>query len=114
MIIVKHIPNLLPEDKETMDFLEQINVLHWCPSRYYGPSKLIRSDDDLLVLEAARSKDGIILSRDQYRDNYEKMTTYRKIIETRLVQPVFIGDTMIIPEDPLGKNGPSLDKFLRF
>ena len=70
--------------------------------------------DDLFILSTAKEIDGIVLSRDQFRDNYEKMTTYRDVIKYRLLQPTFIGDILKLPDDPMGKNGPNLDNFLRF
>ena len=32
----------------------------------------------------------------------------------RILMPTFVGDWLMMPEDPLGKNGPSLDFFLQF
>ena len=30
-----------------------------------------------------------------------------------MVQPFFVGDTMELPDDPLGPKGPTLESFLR-
>ena len=32
----------------------------------------------------------------------------------RILMPTFVGDWMKMPDDPLGKDGPSLDSFLKF
>ena len=113
VIIVKHIPQLLEEDIQIINSLDQMGVLHNCPSRFAG-RELIKSDDDLFILSTAKEIGGIVLSRDQFRDNYDKMTTYRDVIKYRLLQPTFIGDILKLPDDPMGKNGPNLDNFLRF
>ena len=113
IIIVKHVPRLSSEDLQLMEFLKKIGVLHECPSRFVG-SSLIRSDDDLMVLDIAKQNGGIVVSRDRFTDNYRIMTTYHEVIEKRLIQPTFIGDTFYLPQDPLGRNGPTLSRFLKF
>ena len=88
-------------------------VLHRCPSRFAG-KELIRSDDDLFILSTAKDLDGVVISRDQYHKYYELYNDYRGVIRDRLIQPTFIGDLFKLPDDPLGKGGPTLDTFLRF
>ena len=116
-IFIKHVPKLTQHDKEVIESLETIDVLYRVPSRSYekdGKRIFISSDDDLMILECAKMKEGTILSRDHYRDSYDKRPDFRTMIENRLIQPTFVGDDMILPEDPLGPGGPSLDEFLRF
>ena len=50
----------------------------------------------------------IILRYRQYEDEYYN------VIKNRLIRPNFIKDQLMLPTDPLGVNGPRLDKFLRF
>ena len=38
---------------------------------------------------------------------------YSDVIENCVIQPRFISGKLILPDDPLGKNGPKLEEFLR-
>ena len=112
-IIVKHMPRLSEECKATLETLRKIGVLQDTPSRLAG-GEIIRRDDDLFILETALEIGGIVLSKDRYKQYWDPHPKYREVIRDRLVQPTFIGDKLILPQDPLGKKGPCLDKFLRF
>jgi len=100
-------------DRELCDSMERIGVLHWTPTRRVGHQKFT-SDDDDMILEYARKKGGVIVTRDQYRDSYDRCPEFKETIEKRLLQFNFINDDVIFPRDPLGKSGPSLEQFLRF
>lgn len=39
---------------------------------------------------------------------------WKKTIEQRLLMPTWVDDILMFPKDPLGKNGPTLDDFLKF
>jgi len=101
------------KDRELCDSLEKIGVLHWTPKRRVGHQQFT-SDDDDMILEYARKKGGVIVTRDQYRDSYDRCPEFKEVIEKRLLQFNFINDDIIFPRDPLGKSGPSLEQFLRF
>ena len=113
IIIVKHIPRLSDMDKAIIGELEKIGVLVHCPARLAG-NESIRSDDDLFILETAYTKEGFVLSRDRYRQYWDHHVKYRPLIRDRLIQPTFVHDDLILPQDPLGRGGPTLDQFLRF
>ena len=60
-IILKHIPNhvISEKDRNIIKQLEEIpDLVHWCPSRIAG-NKVIKSDDDLFILEMALKHQGI-------------------------------------------------------
>ena len=112
IMIIKHIPPqyLTEEDTNLLNFFKDIGVLHESPSRKFG-TEVIKSDDDLFILNTARLFKANILSNDRYRE-YE--SEYFDVIKTHLIQPNFIKDELVLPTDPLGSNGPKLDQFLRF
>lgn len=111
IIIYKHVPNLPQEDRDLIDRLEKIGVLVKTPSRIAGNQR-ISSDDDLLVLQTATQIGGVVMSKDQYRDSYARYPDYKDVIKNRLLPFNFIGDNLVLPKDPLGKNGPPLEEFL--
>jgi len=93
--------------------LEKDGNVAMTPSRKVG-DKRISSYDDRFIVEYANEHGGIIVSRDNYRDLLEEKPEWRKTIEERLLMPTWVGDSLMFPSDPLGSDGPSLDKFLKF
>ncbi|MEQ2226533.1 NEDD4-binding protein 1, partial [Ilyodon furcidens] len=65
------------------------------------------------LLHLAEKTDGIIVTNDNLRDFVDTSVTWRLIIQERLLQFTFVEDHFMIPDDPLGKDGPHLDDFLR-
>ena len=78
IIIMKNIDrnSLTKYDQSLISKLGKLNVLHWVPQRKVG-NDLITSDDDLFILENAYIHEGIVLTKDQYRNHYKKFPKYR-------------------------------------
>ena len=112
IIIMKQIPQRYNSERNIARKLEEKKVLHYAPSRRSGQS-YIQSDDDLFILKTAKILDAIILSNDQFQKEKKSHPEYSEVIEKRVIQPRFIGGKLILPDDPLGKNGPKLEQFLR-
>ncbi|XP_018364369.1 PREDICTED: uncharacterized protein LOC108762067 isoform X2 [Trachymyrmex cornetzi] len=96
-------------------FLEQLykeGTVIFTPSRKIG-GRQITSYDDRFILKYATTCGGIVISSDQYRDLYREKPEWRNTILNRLLIPTFVGDYIMFPEDPLGKFGPNLERFLR-
>ena len=87
-------------------------IVVFTPSRYIG-GRWITSYDDRFILEYATLCGGIVISSDQYRDLYKEKPEWRNTIMNRLLTPTFVGNIVMFPEDPLGRNGPKLDEFLK-
>ncbi|XP_018339213.1 PREDICTED: probable ribonuclease ZC3H12C isoform X2 [Trachymyrmex septentrionalis] len=97
-------------------FLEQLykeGTVIFTPSRKIG-GRQITSYDDRFILKYATTCGGIVISSDQYRDLYREKPEWRNTILNRLLIPTFVGDYIMFPEDPLGKFGPNLERFLRY
>ena len=65
----------------------------------------------------------MVVSRDNYMDlvqvravaaPLQERAEWREVVAHRLVMPTFVGDLLMMPEDPRGRGGPSLDQFLAF
>jgi len=102
-----------PEHRETLKKMEIDGNITFTPSRKVD-GKYISSYDDRMILDYATEKGAIVISRDNYRDLYQENAHYHTTIEKRILMPTFVGDTLIFPQDPLGRNGPRLDDFLKF
>lgn len=87
-------------------------MLVFTPSRQVGGRRLV-CYDDRFILQLAAETDGIVVSNDNYRDLVPENPEFRKIVEERVLMYSFVNDRFMPPEDPLGRNGPKLDRFLR-
>ncbi|XP_059190453.1 NEDD4-binding protein 1 [Centropristis striata] len=99
-------------EQHFLNQLEDLRLLSFTPSREVCGQRIC-SHDDRFLLHLAEKTDGIIVTNDNLRDFVQTSETWRKIIQERLLQFTFVEDHFMIPDDPLGKNGPDLDIFLR-
>lgn len=99
-------------NQEILLELEKERMLVFTPSRQVGGRRLV-CYDDRYILRLAAETDGIVVSNDNYRDLVSENPEYRKIVEERILMYSFVNDRFMPPEDPLGRNGPKLDRFLR-
>ncbi|KAG1714869.1 Solute carrier family 25 member 40 [Nymphon striatum] len=96
------------------ELMERQNII-FTPARNVQ-GKTVVSYDDRFIISLAANTGGVIVSNDQYRDllNSGEEKSWIEAIEKRLLQYVFAHDLFMIPDDPLGKTGPTLTKFLSF
>ncbi|CAH8869079.1 unnamed protein product [Trichobilharzia szidati] len=90
------------------DELEHSGKLTYTPSRTLNRERQTVYDDRI-ILQLAADKDAVIISNDQYRDLMSENAKFKELIETRLLPYVMSGNTFLLPEDPYGPKGPSLD-----
>ncbi|XP_041911109.1 LOW QUALITY PROTEIN: NEDD4-binding protein 1-like, partial [Arvicola amphibius] len=64
------------------------------------------------LLHLADKTGGVIVSNDKFREFVNESVSWREIIAKRLLQYTFVGDIFMVPDDPLGRNGPRLEEFL--
>jgi len=93
------------EEKETLDIMELEQILSYCPPKTY---------DDLFSIKYAASRKGIVVSNDQFKDVKAKnIPDYTDQVVNRRLGFSWLGDTIMVPDDPLGRDGPSLEQFLK-
>jgi len=98
--------------REILNKLFNDDNLVYTPSSYNDDQrKRITPYDDRFIIEYAVSKGGVVVSSDQFRDLKTK-PEWRDVINNRRLQPTFIKDTIMFPQDPLGRDGPTLDEML--
>lgn len=103
-----YIPRKLNErlkvtDRDLLEKYKNVGIVKECPPKSY---------DDRFVIESAIHNDGLIISNDQYRDLIHQKPEYREKLKYRLIEFVFSGDYFMPPEDPWGRNAPSLSQVL--
>lgn len=76
--------------------------------------EIISSYDDRSIVDDAATVKGIIVSNDQFRDLVHESEDFRKTIDERVLPFNFRKDVFHPCPDPLGRRGPTLDRFLEF
>uniref|UniRef100_A0A8C7Y461 C3H1-type domain-containing protein n=1 Tax=Oryzias sinensis TaxID=183150 RepID=A0A8C7Y461_9TELE len=99
-------------DQHVLHELERRKILVYTPSRCVNGKRVVCYDDRYIV-KLALEVDGIIVSNDNYRDLQMENPQWKKFIEERLLMYTFANDKFMPPDDPLGRNGPTIDEFLR-
>uniref|UniRef100_A0A3Q3X301 C3H1-type domain-containing protein n=1 Tax=Mola mola TaxID=94237 RepID=A0A3Q3X301_MOLML len=105
-------PEALITDQYILHDLERRKILVYTPSRCVSGKRVVCYDDRYIV-KLAYDSDGIIVSNDNYRDLQMENPQWKKFIEERLLMYTFANDKFMPPDDPLGRNGPTIDDFLR-
>ncbi|XP_054287306.1 NEDD4-binding protein 1-like [Macrosteles quadrilineatus] len=93
--------------------MERKGLVVTTPSRKVN-GKVVASYDDRYIVQYAAEFGGVIVSTDNYRDLLNENPSWRETIENRLLMFTWVDDLLMFPQDPLGRNGPSLDDFLKF
>ncbi|NWZ34722.1 N4BP1 protein, partial [Brachypodius atriceps] len=92
--------------------LEDVGILSLTPARMVLGARIAAHDDRFLLHLAAKTG-GVIVTNDNFREFVQESFAWREVIQKRLLQYTFAGDIFMVPDDPLGRNGPRLDDFLR-
>ncbi|KAM3861533.1 putative ribonuclease ZC3H12D [Diretmus argenteus] len=99
-------------DQHILHELERRKILVYTPSRCVNGKRVV-CYDDRYIIKLAFASDGIIVSNDNYRDLQMENPQWKKFIEERLLMYSFANDKFMPPDDPLGRNGPTIDDFLK-
>ncbi|XP_037541621.1 probable ribonuclease ZC3H12D [Nematolebias whitei] len=99
-------------DQHILHELERRKILVYTPSRFVNGKRVV-CYDDRYIIRLAVDLDGIIVSNDNYRDLQMENSQWKRFIEERLLMYTFANDKFMPPDDPLGRNGPTIDDFLR-
>ncbi|XP_054708861.1 ribonuclease ZC3H12A-like [Uloborus diversus] len=100
-------------DQPILEDLARSGHVVFTPSRKVN-GKRVTCYDDRFIVELASKTGGVILSNDNYKDLIGENESFKKTIEERLLMFCFVDDILMIPQDPLGRNGPCLEEYLSF
>uniref|UniRef100_A0A8C8SZD2 NEDD4-binding protein 1 n=1 Tax=Pelusios castaneus TaxID=367368 RepID=A0A8C8SZD2_9SAUR len=106
----KRDPNI--KEQHFLTQLQDVGILSLTPARMVLGAR-IAAHDDRFLLHLADKTGGIIVTNDNFREFVTESYSWREIIQKRLLQYTFVGDIFMVPDDPLGRNGPRLEDFLR-
>ncbi|NXO48836.1 N4BP1 protein, partial [Aramus guarauna] len=99
-------------EQDFLTQLQDVGILSLTPARMVLGAR-IAAHDDRFLLHLADKTGGVIVTNDNFREFVTESLAWREIIQKRLLQYTFAGDIFMVPDDPLGRNGPRLDDFLR-
>ena len=105
-------PDTPMSNQEILEQLQKEKVLLLTPSRRINGRRVVCYDDRYIVKHAFNN-DGIVVSNDNFRDLQKENNDWKTFLEQRLLMFMFVRDTFMPPDDPLGRCGPTLDEFLR-
>ena len=105
----RHLPEMLKHCSEKCSFC-------FVPSRRHPGGEVINFHDDFYILNYAAKVGAVVVTRDSYRNhaNNPSHPEWDEVISNRILVPKFVRDVLLWPEDPLGRNGPRFDEFLKF
>ncbi|XP_064181310.1 probable ribonuclease ZC3H12C [Anguilla rostrata] len=109
----KHLsrPDAPIKGQDILRRLEQEKIVAFTPSWRRGRRSVCHHSR--FVVKLAHESDGVVVSNDDYRGVVNERPEWKKLIHERLLMYSFVNDKFMLPEDPLGRHGPSLDNFLR-
>ena len=105
-------PDTPISDQAILTELEKERLLSFTPSRQAGGKRFV-CHDDRYILNLAAATGAVVVSNDNYRDLIKLKPEYKKVIEEKILMYSFVKDRFLPPDDPLGRNGPTLEQFLR-
>ena len=105
-------PDTPISDQHILTELENKRIVFFTPSRQAGGKRFV-AHDDRYILNLAAENGAVVVSNDNYRELINVKPEYKKVIEEKILMYSFVNDRFMPPDDPLGRNGPSLEQFLR-
>ncbi|KAH8290820.1 hypothetical protein KR054_006073, partial [Drosophila jambulina] len=97
---------------ELLDKLHKEGKIVFTPCKNIPGQKSI-SYDDRFILQLAYEWNAAVVSNDNYRDLIDESPAFKKIVETRVLGYTWCDNIFILPKDPYGRWGPTLDEILR-
>uniref|UniRef100_A0A0P6JDZ7 Protein NYNRIN n=2 Tax=Heterocephalus glaber TaxID=10181 RepID=A0A0P6JDZ7_HETGA len=90
--------------------LHSLKMLSITPSQLENGKKIATYDYRFMV-KLAEETDGVIVTNEQI---HTLMNNSKKLmVKDRLLPFTFAGNLFMVPDDPLGRDGPTLDEFLK-
>ena len=94
--------------------LEIMGVLHWTQSTKKYRPVAVTSEDDYKILEYAKKKGGIIITKKSFHDWHDCFPEFREVITNQLLKYRFVNDDILFHTAPIRKTGKTIEEFLTF
>jgi len=97
---------------EILEDLNRQGILKFTPSKQID-GKACKSFDNRFIVQSAGMLNAVIMSNNDYKDLLLEDVKLKHIIDNHILKFVWLHNTLMLPQDPLGINGPTLEQFLR-
>ncbi|KAK7822442.1 hypothetical protein U0070_001609 [Myodes glareolus] len=104
-------PNV--KEQHFLTQLKEVGILSLTSSRMVLGERIAASHVDSFLLHLAHKTAGVIVSNNNFRKFVTESVSWREIVAKRLLQYMFVGNIFLVPNNPLGRNGPRVEEFLR-
>ncbi|XP_050744215.1 uncharacterized protein LOC108022551 isoform X2 [Drosophila biarmipes] len=104
--------NYKSSNPELLDKLHKEGKIVFTPCKNI-PGQMSSSYDDRFILQLAYEKNAAVVSNDNYRDLIDENPAFKKIVENRVLGYSWCDNIFILPKDPYGRWGPTLEEILR-
>ncbi|KMY96388.1 uncharacterized protein LOC6736101 [Drosophila simulans] len=104
--------NFKSSNPELLDKLHKEGKIVFTPCKNI-PGQMSSSYDDRFILQLAYEKNAAVVSNDNYRDLINENPAFKLIVENRVLGYSWCDNIFILPKDPYGRWGPTLDEILR-
>ena len=112
IIFVKPPANITTEDENICKEFETLGVLEWTRGKSRPVS--VTSEEDYKLLECAKKKGGIIITKNSFQDWYDCCPEFREVITRRLLKYSFVNDDVMFHTGKIHRDGKTLEEFLTF
>ena len=114
-IVWKHVNGKFVKGQNILDDFRAKGIVMDANSQVVNGQR-VTQDDDILALDRATKKRGVLISFDNFRKEYDNvtLTAYRDVIEKRVIAPNFDHSEVMLHPKPKGNDGPTLKELLTF
>ena len=112
IIFVKQPENITIEDENICKEFETLGVLEWTRGKTRPVS--VTSEEDYKILECAKKKGGIIITKNSFHDWYDCCPEFREVIAKQLLRYSFVNDDVLFHTSKIHSNRKTLEEFLTF
>ena len=113
-IFVKPPINISIEDQNICKQLENLGVLSFTRPTIKSRPVSVTSEEHYKILEYAKMKGGIIVTKNSFHDWYDCCPEFREVISKRLLKYSFVKGDIVFHTKAIQKDGKTLEEFLTF
>ena len=112
IIFVKPPPNITNEDENICKEFDIMGILNWTRGKCRPVS--VTSEEDYKILECAKKKGGIIITKNSFHDWFDCCPEFREVISKRLLRYSFVNDEILLHTNKIQQHGKTLEEFLAY
>ena len=112
IIFVKPPPSITTQDEDILKDFDIMGILEWTRGKSRPVS--VTSEEDYKILECAKKKGGIIITKNSFQDWFDCCPEFSEVIGNRLLRYTFVNDDIILLTNKIQRDEKTLEEFLSF